>query len=139
MERSGNHRASVVLLPSRCGRSDLYRHARWREPCGRGRPSCRHDRGVVASPTSDYGRRANNVARSRTMDAAQFHIKPRASAERTAFYDRLGRQNTAPLWEVLSEAITVEPKPVTVPVIWRYDEVRPLLMEAAGLLTVEEA
>jgi gentisate 1,2-dioxygenase len=73
------------------------------------------------------------------MDAAQFHIKPRASAERTAFYDRLGRQNTAPLWEVLSEAITTEPKPVTVPVIWRYNEVRPLLMEAAGLLTVEEA
>jgi gentisate 1,2-dioxygenase len=73
------------------------------------------------------------------MDIAQFHAKPQASAERTAFYGRLERKNTAPLWEVLSEAITFEPKPVTVPGIWRFDEVRPLLMEAAELLTVDEA
>ena len=33
----------------------------------------------------------------------EFHVKPKLSEERKAFYDRLNRKNTAPLWEVLGE------------------------------------
>lgn len=65
--------------------------------------------------------------------------KPEASPERTEFYARLDHKSIAPLWEVLAELLTSTPTPVTVPVLWRYDELRPLLMEAGRLLTPKEA
>jgi gentisate 1,2-dioxygenase len=61
------------------------------------------------------------------------------SPERQAFYDRLDRIHTAPLWEVLNRLVTPEPKPAIVPALWKYDDVRSLLMEAGRLLTVQEA
>jgi gentisate 1,2-dioxygenase len=60
-------------------------------------------------------------------------------AKRQDFYDRLGPHNLAPLWEVLKGLIPREPKSKAVPFQWRYDEVRPLLMESGSLLTAEEA
>jgi gentisate 1,2-dioxygenase len=59
--------------------------------------------------------------------------------KRQEFYDRLGPRNLAPLWEVLKGLIPREPKSKSVPFQWRYDEVRPLLLESGSLLTAEEA
>jgi gentisate 1,2-dioxygenase len=73
------------------------------------------------------------------MNAAAFHEKPKASAERKEFYRRLDNKNSAPLWEVLGQIITSQPRPASVPVVWRYEEVRPLLMESGELITAEEA
>jgi len=59
--------------------------------------------------------------------------------ERRDLYARLDQKHTAPLWEVLGKIIPSEPAPDTVPVLWRYDEVRPLLLEAGRLVTAQEA
>lgn len=73
------------------------------------------------------------------MSASALDAKPQVTAARQEFYDRLGQKSAAPLWEVLSDIVTVKPKPVGVPALWRYEELRPLLMEAGGLITAHEA
>jgi gentisate 1,2-dioxygenase len=61
------------------------------------------------------------------------------SPNRTAYYDFLKPQSLAPLWEVLKGLVPDEPRTKFVPHIWKFDQVRPLLMEAGALLTAEEA
>jgi gentisate 1,2-dioxygenase len=73
------------------------------------------------------------------MDTAAFYAKPETSAERKEFYRRLDARNAAPLWEVLGQIITPEPRPASVPVVWHYEEIRALLMESGDLITAEEA
>jgi len=72
-------------------------------------------------------------------ETASFVVKPETSPERQEFYERLDRVDTAPLWEVLNRLVLPEPQPAIVPALWKYDEVRALLMEAGRLLTVQEA
>ncbi len=73
------------------------------------------------------------------MDTTTFYVKPGTSAERKDFYQRLHDKNTAPLWEVLAKLVTPEPVSACVPAMWRYDEIRPLLMDAGRLITAKEA
>lgn len=75
------------------------------------------------------------------MDGATttFFTKPALTPEREAFYRRLDSSGAAPLWEVLGAIIPQAPRPGTQPVLWHYDDVRPLLIEAGRLLTEEEA
>jgi gentisate 1,2-dioxygenase len=61
------------------------------------------------------------------------------AAERKEFYQRLDGKNAAPLWEVLGKLVTPEPRTDCLPELWRFDEVRPLLMEAGRLITAKEA
>jgi gentisate 1,2-dioxygenase len=68
-----------------------------------------------------------------------FYVKPDTSEERREFYARLDTKNTAPLWEVLARLVTPEPQPRCVPALWKFDEIRPLLMEAGRLITAKEA
>ncbi len=65
--------------------------------------------------------------------------KPELTEELRAFYDRLGTKHLAPLWEVFGDLATAEPSPRSVPAIWRYDEIRPMLMEAGDLITPDQA
>jgi gentisate 1,2-dioxygenase len=58
---------------------------------------------------------------------------------RQEFYQRLKTKGAGPLWEVLSDLVLAEPRPHCVPALWRYAEMRPLLMEAGALITAEEA
>src|SRR5437879_840124 len=64
--------------------------------------------------------------------------KPRNS-ERAAFYERIAGHSLAPLWEVLHGLVTPTPQTPCVPALWRYDEVRPFLMEAGRIITAREA
>jgi gentisate 1,2-dioxygenase len=77
------------------------------------------------------------------MDAAattsDFFTKPGLSPERKALYERMDAKNTAPLWEALARLVTPEPRTPCVPALWKYDEIRPILMEAGKLLSVKEA
>jgi gentisate 1,2-dioxygenase len=68
-----------------------------------------------------------------------FYTKPESTAERREFTERLGTRNAAPLWEVLGEIVPPVPRPASIPALWRYDELRPLLMEAGKLITAHEA
>src|SRR5258705_10099037 len=72
-------------------------------------------------------------------ETASFVVKPETSPERQEFYERLDRVDTAPLWEGLNRLVLPQPQPAIVPALWKYDEVRALLMEAGGLLTEQEA
>lgn len=62
-----------------------------------------------------------------------------ASARHEAFYQRIEQQNLTPLWEVLGVLVPPQPTTACVPASWRYDTVRPLLMEAGDLITAREA
>ena len=68
--------------------------------------------------------------------------KTKATVEgeaRKEFYSRIGARNLKPLWEVLRGQLTVEPSPPEAAALWRYGEIRPMLLEAARLISVEEA
>jgi gentisate 1,2-dioxygenase len=61
------------------------------------------------------------------------------TTERRAFYDRIAPANLAPLWEQLHSLVTPEPTTQCLPALWRYEAIRPHLMEAGGLITAHEA
>ncbi len=61
------------------------------------------------------------------------------SAERARFYQRIDEDNLTPLWEVLSSLVPPQPTTPCVPAMWRYEKVRPFLMDAGRLITAREA
>jgi gentisate 1,2-dioxygenase len=63
----------------------------------------------------------------------------RPSGDRQAFYGRIAPKNMAPLWEVLGDLVTPEPRMPVQPAIWHYDEVRPYILESGKLITAKEA
>ncbi len=73
------------------------------------------------------------------MGPAAFFTTPETSARREDFYRRLKTKNAAPLWESLADLVLAQPRPGCVPALWRYEEIRPLLMEAGALITAQEA
>lgn len=66
-------------------------------------------------------------------------LKPETSAERREYYHRLELKHAAPLWEVLGDLIPSQPRPPASPALWRYQEMRALLLEAGSLITAKEA
>jgi gentisate 1,2-dioxygenase len=64
---------------------------------------------------------------------------PETRAKRQAYYDRIAPNSLAPLWEVLGNVVTPEPRVTSKPKLWKFDTTRPLLIEAGQLLTAEEA
>lgn len=61
------------------------------------------------------------------------------AGRRREFYDRLATSHLAPLWLSLAALVTRQPASGCKAACWRYAELRPLLMEAGALVTVEEA
>src|SRR5215472_3231903 len=72
------------------------------------------------------------------MNAA-FYNKPEVTAERREFYERLEKSSAAPLWEVLADIVRTEPRTACQPALWRYDEIRPLILESGKIITAKEA
>ncbi|MEO8523422.1 MAG: gentisate 1,2-dioxygenase [Caldimonas sp.] len=64
---------------------------------------------------------------------------PDIAASRQAYYDRIKPLHLTPLWEQLHNLVPREPSSPCVPALWRYSDVRPFLMQAADLITAEEA
>jgi gentisate 1,2-dioxygenase len=65
--------------------------------------------------------------------------KHNIEAMRQAYYDRIAKHAMAPLWKVMDSIITDEPVSRCAPVVWHFDEVKSLVMEAGSLITAEEA
>src|SRR5215470_16758591 len=63
--------------------------------------------------------------------------KPRD--DRRAFYERIGRANLTPLWEVLHALVPALPATACVPALWKYADLRPFLLESGQLISAEEA
>ena len=59
--------------------------------------------------------------------------------QRADFYERIAPQSMAPLWTRLKGLVPAEPTPVGAPYRWRYEEVRPYVMESARHITAQEA
>ncbi|MGF7000301.1 gentisate 1,2-dioxygenase [Paraburkholderia sp. GAS32] len=60
-------------------------------------------------------------------------------ASRTAYYEQIARQRMTPLWESLHSLVPKAPRPKTLPAIWKYAQVRDLVMRAGSLISAEEA
>jgi gentisate 1,2-dioxygenase len=58
---------------------------------------------------------------------------------RQEFYRRLAPDHVGPLWEVLATLVTAEPDTLTQAHLWRYEKLRPRLLEACELITAKEA
>lgn len=65
--------------------------------------------------------------------------KPAETPERLAFYQKIDTQGFTPLWAVLSDIITPEPKSACVPNLWKFDLAKAWLLEAGALITAKEA
>ncbi len=65
--------------------------------------------------------------------------KHNVQAVRQAYYDRISKYNMAPLWEKLRDLVANEPKTLCAPAIWRFKDVKAMVMEAADLITAKEA
>jgi gentisate 1,2-dioxygenase len=64
---------------------------------------------------------------------------PASTPERDAYRARIGRDNLAPLWEVLHGLVPKQPSVREQPSIWHYQAIRPAIMEAARLISTDEA
>lgn len=71
---------------------------------------------------------------SRALDS-----KPETTNARADYYGRIDAYNMAPLWEVLHKLLAREPVTEATPYLWNYDALRPSLMEAAEVISTEEA
>ena len=70
---------------------------------------------------------------------AETNPKHNLQLARQAYYDKISGYNLAPLWEVLKNLVTPEPKTQIVPHIWKFPEVEKLMLEAGDVITAEEA
>jgi gentisate 1,2-dioxygenase len=60
-------------------------------------------------------------------------------SQREAFYERIDPQHMAPLWTRLKSLVPKEPAPVGVAHRWRYEDVRPAVLESARHISAKEA
>lgn len=58
---------------------------------------------------------------------------------RQDYYQALSAANLSPLWESLKNLVPTQPTPKAVPMLWRYEDLRPYVMRAGELITAEEA
>ena len=65
--------------------------------------------------------------------------KPAETPERQAYYGRIDKRNLTPLWSVLNNVITPEPRSGCQPCLWNFAEAKSFLLEAGGLITAKEA
>ncbi len=57
----------------------------------------------------------------------------------TDYREKIAKQNLAPLWDVMSSLITREPQSNCQAHLWRYNDIRPALMEAGDIISAKEA
>jgi gentisate 1,2-dioxygenase len=75
------------------------------------------------------------------MAAAESSADPKhnVQAARQAYYDRISKYDMAPLWEKLRQLVGDEPKTQCAPAIWRFRDVKAMVMESADLISAKEA
>src|SRR6202521_3151064 len=66
-------------------------------------------------------------------------VAGKVSPERAAYYEKIGKKNMAPLWEVLKGLMPKEPNTPCVAALWRFQEAKALVMEAGSVISAEEA
>ena len=69
----------------------------------------------------------------------QTNVTDDRAARRAAFDTRIREHGTAPLWEVFKGLAPNEPTAKGAPHVWRYDTLRPFVLEMSDLVSGEEA
>ena len=62
-----------------------------------------------------------------------------ATATKEGLLSKLPAHNVTPLWTIMKSMVPPIPQPQAEVAIWRYKDMRPLLIEACDLVTAEEA
>ena len=62
-----------------------------------------------------------------------------ATPELEEYYARLAKHGSGALWTVANEIEPWFPQPRSIPMLWRYEELRPLVIESAILVTGDDA
>jgi len=75
------------------------------------------------------------VAAATQANDAKHNLK----AVREAYYEKIGQYDMAPLWEVLKNLVTKEPRTKCKPALWKFSDIQKLIAEAADVITAEEA
>jgi gentisate 1,2-dioxygenase len=65
--------------------------------------------------------------------------KHNIEGSRQAYYDRIAKFHMAPLWEVLKGLVTPEPKTKYLAAVWKFSDIKRLILEAGGIISAEEA
>ena len=74
------------------------------------------------------------------MSVATIDPKHNVTGNRQAYYDKITKQDMAPLWEVLRNIVTKEPKTKSARRrSGSYKDVKALMLEAGDVITAEEA
>lgn len=60
-------------------------------------------------------------------------------ASRRSYYQEIEKYNLSPLWESLHSLVPVVPQPQAIPMIWKYAQLRGLVMDAGTLISAAEA
>src|SRR5471030_1859747 len=73
--------------------------------------------------------------------APEVHPGPKhnVQASRQAYYDKISKYHMTPLWEVLKGLVTPEPKTAIQPTVWKFADVKRLILEAGEVISAEEA
>ncbi len=79
------------------------------------------------------------VASAKRPDKGKPEATHNIEAVRQAYYERISKLDMAPLWKVMSALVPDEPVTRCKPVIWRYNDVKSLVMESGSLISAEEA
>ena len=61
------------------------------------------------------------------------------SEQRGAYYRQLAARGLSPLWESLHSLVPKAPRPQAIAALWKYADIRGLVMEAGTLISAEEA
>ncbi|MFC5585371.1 cupin domain-containing protein [Nitratireductor kimnyeongensis] len=70
---------------------------------------------------------------------AQASVFKTSDNTRQVYYDKIAGQSLSPLWEILKSLLPEEPITTTKAHAWRWEDVRPFLLESGDLVTAEEA
>jgi gentisate 1,2-dioxygenase len=80
-----------------------------------------------------------SVAVAKQAKSAKADTKHNLKAVREAYYDRIAKYDMAPLWEVLKDVVRSEPRSKCVPQLWKFADVKRLMLEAGDVISTEEA
>ena len=62
-----------------------------------------------------------------------------SETEKAEFYRRIDPSNLYPLWEAVREMMTKGPQTEATPHVWKFNEIRPFVVEAGNLVSGEDA
>ena len=74
-----------------------------------------------------------------TAEPATPGAKHNIEGSRQAYYDKIAKFHMAPLWEVLKGLVTPEPKTKYKAAVWKFADIKRLILEAGSVISAEEA